>query len=224
MGAASFRLTRHEENGARSCYSFCMCPGGTVISCASEPGMLTTNGMSYSQRALAKGNAAFLVPVGPADYPPQAVPALAGAEFQRTLERAAFAAAGGDYRVAAVRLVDFLAHRVAPTLPEERSCPYSAPVEFRSMLPDFVTRTLEQALPPMLKELNGVKLDDALLYAPETRSSSPLWVTRNEEGESTSVRGLYPAGEGAGYAGGIVSSAIDGMRAAEHVAAHFAGG
>lgn len=221
LGAASFRLTRREENGARSCYSFCMCPGGTVISCASEPGMLTTNGMSYSQRALIKGNAAFLVPVGPADYPAQAIPALAGAEFQRTLERAAFAAAGGDYRVAAVRLVDFLARRVSPTLPEDCSCPYSAPVEFRSILPDFVTRTLETAIPPMLKELHGVKLDDALLYAPETRSSSPLWVARNEEGESTSTRGLFPAGEGAGYAGGIVSSAIDGMRAAEHVAARF---
>jgi uncharacterized FAD-dependent dehydrogenase len=194
------------------------------MSCASEPGMLTTNGMSYSQRALAKGNAAFLVPVGPADYPAQTIPALAGVEFQRTLERAAFAAAGGNYRVAAVRLVDFLARRVSPTLPEDCSCPYSAPVEFRSILPDFVTRTLETAIPPMLKELHGVKLDDALLYAPETRSSSPLWVARNEEGESTSTRGLFPAGEGAGYAGGIVSSAIDGMRAAEHVAARCSGG
>ena len=146
---------------------------------------------------------------------------IAGAEFQRTLERDAFAAAGGDYRVAAVRLVDFLARRISPALPEDRSCPYSAPVEFRAILPEFVTRTLERAIPPMLKELNGVKLDDALLYAPETRSSSPLWVTRNDEGESISVRGLFPAGEGAGYAGGIVSSALDGMRAAERVAARY---
>jgi len=139
-------------------------------------------------------------------------------EFQRTLERGAFAAAGGGYGVAAVRLPDFLARRVSRPLPPDRSCPLSAPVEFRSILPEFVTRTLEKAIPPMLKELNGVKPDDAVLYAPETRSSSPLWITRDDKGESVSARGLYPAGEGAGYAGGIVSSAIDGMRAAEHAA------
>ncbi|NCA82590.1 MAG: FAD-binding protein [Opitutae bacterium] len=224
LGAASFRLTRREENGARSCYSFCMCPGGTVICCASEPGRLTTNGMSYSKRALAKGNAAFLVPVGPADYPEHPLPALAGVEFQRALERAAFAAAGGEYRVPAVRLLDFLARTISPALPNDLSCPRAAPVEFRSILPEFATFTLERSLPPMLKELNGVKLEDAVLYAPETRSSSPLWVVRNDEGESTSTRGLYPAGEGAGYAGGIVSSAIDGMRAAAHVARQIAGG
>lgn len=221
LGAASFRLTRREEAGTRPCYSFCMCPGGKVIACASEPGLLTTNGMSFSQRALAKGNAAFLVPVGPADYPAHATPALAGVEFQRSLERAAFSAAGGEYRVAAVRLVDFLARQISPTLPEDASCPRATPVEFRSILPEFVTRTLEQAIPPMLKELNGVQREDALLYAPETRSSSPLWVLRNDTGESTSTRGLFPAGEGAGYAGGIVSSALDGMRAAEHLAARL---
>jgi uncharacterized protein len=211
LGAASFRLTRREENGARSCYSFCMCPGGKVISCASEPGMLTTNGMSYSQRALANGNAAFLVPVSPSDYPEHSISALAGVEFQRTLERAAFAAAGGEYRVAAVRLVDFLAQRVSSSLPADGSRPRCAPVEFRSILPDFVTCTLERALPPMLKELNKVKPEDVVLYAPETRSSSPLWILRNDRGESIGTRGLYPVGEGAGYAGGIVSSAIDGM-------------
>ena len=221
LGAASFRLTRREEAGTRPCYSFCMCPGGKVIACASEPGLLTTNGMSFSQRALAKGNAAFLVPVGPADYPAHATPALAGVEFQRSLERAAFSAAGGEYRVAAVRLVDFLARQISPTLPEDASCPRATPVEFRSILPEFVTRTLEQAIPPMLKELNGVQREDALLYAPETRSSSPLWVLRNDTGESTSTQGLFPAGEGAGYAGGIVSSALDGMRAARHLAARL---
>jgi len=222
LGAANFRLTRREENGIRSCYSFCMCPGGKVISCASEPGLFTTNGMSYSQRALTKGNAAFLVPVGPADYPDHSIPALAGVEFQRKLERAAFAAAGDEYRVAAIRLVDFLAQKVSPTLPDDCSCPRSTPVEFRSILPDFVTHTLEKSLPPMLKELNGVKLDEAILYAPETRSSSPLWVARDPEGgESLNTRGLYPVGEGAGYAGGIVSSAIDGMRAAEHLLLHL---
>jgi len=215
LGAASFRLTRREENGCRSCYSFCMCPGGKVISCASEPGLLTTNGMSYSKRSLNMGNAAFLVPVGPTDYPPHAIPAMAGLAFQRTLEQAAFTAAGGHYIVPATRLVDFLAGKTSAALPESRSCPRAVPVEFRNILPSFITRTLEIAIPRMLKELNGSKLDEVILYAPETRSSSPLWITRNPDSESTNTRGLYPVGEGSGYAGGIVSSALDGMRAGE---------
>lgn len=218
LGAASFRLTRREENDIRSCYSFCMCPGGKVISCASEPGLLTTNGMSYSKRSLTMGNAAFLVPVVPADYPAHANPALSGLEFQRRLEQTAFEAAGGHYLVPAVRLVDFLAKKVSPALPADRSCPRAVPVEFRNILPEFITHTLEKAIPPMLKELNGSKLDEVILYAPETRSSSPLWITRNPEGESTNTQGLYPVGEGAGYAGGIVSSALDGMRAGERIA------
>ncbi len=217
LGAASFRLTRREEDGIRSCYSFCMCPGGKVISCASEPDMLTTNGMSYSKRSLPRGNAAFLVPVGPEDYPSHSIPAMAGVEFQRQLERAAYTAAGSNYGVAASRLVDFLAHRVSSSLPDDISCPRCTPVELRSILPEFITRTLEHAIAPMLKELNGVKLDDAVLYAPETRSSSPLWISRTPDGESVSTRGLFPVGEGAGYAGGIVSSAIDGMKMADSV-------
>lgn len=219
LGAASFRLTRREENGLRSCYSFCMCPGGKVISCASEPGLLTTNGMSYSKRSLSLGNAAFLVPVGPADYPAHAIPALAGLAFQRELEQAAFTAAGGKYIVPATRLVDFLARKTSPALPDDRSCPRAASVDFRKILPAFVTHTLEKAIPQMLKELNGSKLDEVILYAPETRSSSPLWITRTPAGESTNTKGLYPVGEGAGYAGGIVSSAIDGMRATDHLLA-----
>jgi uncharacterized FAD-dependent dehydrogenase len=218
LGAASFRLTRREENGLRACYSFCMCPGGKVISCASEPGLLTTNGMSYSKRSLPLGNAAFLIPVGPADYAAHEIPALAGLAFQQKLEQAAFTAAGGEYHVPATRLVDFLAGKAPKSLPDSRSCPRSVPVEFRNILPDFVTRTLASSIPPMLKELNGSRLEDVLLYAPETRSSSPLWITRNPDGESLNTRGLYPAGEGAGYAGGIVSSALDGMRAGEKIA------
>lgn len=219
LGAASFRLTRLEKKEVRSCYSFCMCPGGKVISCASEPGRLTTNGMSYSKRSLPMGNAAFLVPVGPADYPAHEVPALAGLEFQRRLESLAFDSTGGGYRVPAVSLIDFLHRRVSPGLPGGISCPFSAPIEFRAILPDFVTHTLERALPPMLKELHGVTLEDAVLYAPETRSSSPLWIARDATGQSVNTAGLFPAGEGAGYAGGIVSSAIDGARAADHLLA-----
>jgi len=215
LGAASFRLTRREGPGVRACYSFCMCPGGKVIACASEPDRLTTNGMSYSKRSLNRGNAGFLVPVDPADYPWHAVPALAGIEFQRDIERAAFAAAGGTYAVPASRLTDFLAERTPVSLPADRSCPRAVPAELRSILPEFVTHTLARSLPPMLNELNKVRVDDAMLYAPETRSSSPLRIDRNEAGESINTRGLFPAGEGAGYAGGIVSSALDGRRAAE---------
>jgi len=217
LGAAPFRLTRRGEGGIRPCYTFCMCPGGRVIACASEPERLTTNGMSYSTRSLAKGNAGFLVPVTPEDYPKHATPALAGLEFQRALERAAFEAAGSNYTVPAVRLVDFLSQQVSPTLPEGASCARAVPVEFRSILPEFIIRTLEASLSPMLKQLKPVNPEETLLYAPETRSSSPLWILRTPEGESTSTRGLFPAGEGAGYAGGIVSSAIDGMKAAEQM-------
>lgn len=224
LGAASFRLTRRAEPGVRACYSFCMCPGGTVIACASEPGLFTTNGMSFSKRSLPKGNAAFLVPVDLPDYPAHPVPALAGVAFQRALERKAFAAAGDRYAVPTVRLVDFLARRCSAELPADCSCSPVVPVEFRDLLPESVTHTLERVLAPMLKELNGVRLDSAVLYAPETRSSSPVWMVREPDGASAGTRGLYPAGEGAGYAGGIVSSAIDGMRAAEHVLAALAAG
>jgi len=217
LGAAPFRLTRRGGDDIRPCYSFCMCPGGRVIACASEADRLTTNGMSYSTRLLAKGNAGFLVPVDLEDYPEHTLPALAGLEFQRTLERAAFEAAGSDYAVPAIRLVDFLTQQVSPTLPEGGSCTRATPVEFRTILPEFIIRTLEASLVPMLKELKPVKAEDALLYAPETRSSSPLWILRTPDGESTSTRGLFPAGEGAGYSGGIVSSAIDGMKIAEQV-------
>ncbi|MFZ2956160.1 MAG: FAD-dependent monooxygenase [Candidatus Ozemobacteraceae bacterium] len=216
LGAASFRLTRREEPGVRACYTFCMCPGGTVIACASEPGLLTTNGMSDSHRTLARGNAAFLVRVGPEDYPESPIPALAGVAFQRDLERKAFTAGGGAYGVPAVRLVDFLAHTISD-LPKDCSCSRTEPAEFRTILPGFVTDTLEKSIPAMLKELNGVTLDDAVLYAAETRSSSPVWIVRGPDGQTPGTRGIFPAGEGAGYSGGIVSSAIDGMRAAEQV-------
>jgi len=216
--AAAFRLTRREEPGVRACYSFCMCPGGTVTACASEPGLLTTNGMSDSNRSLDRGNAAFLVRVGPPDYPESSIPALAGMTFQRDLERKAFAAGGATYGVPAVRLVDFLAH-TRSDLPKGCSCSRIAPAEFRTIFPEFITHTLEKTIPAMLKELNGVKLDDAVLYAAETRSSSPVWIVRGSEGETPGVRGVFPAGEGAGYSGGIVSSAVDGTHAAEQVLA-----
>lgn len=215
IGPASFRLTRQEEDAARRCYSFCMCPGGEVISCASTPGLLTTNGMSLSARDKPFGNAAFLVPVEPADFVGEpGHPALAGIAFQERMERAAFAAGGGDYGVPAARLEDFLAG-CAGALPAERSCARAVPAVLQDLLPGFVAETLASAIPRMLGELDGVVPAEALLYAAETRSSAPLRVLRGPDGASLSLQGLYPCGEGAGFAGGIVSSALDGMRAAE---------
>ncbi|MFZ5952172.1 MAG: FAD-dependent protein [Candidatus Rifleibacteriota bacterium] len=217
LKAASFKLTRKPENVARACYSFCMCPGGLVIACASEAGMLTTNGMSYSARSGQMGNAAFIVPVNPEDFsdPTSPYPVLAGLKMQQKIETAAFNAGGGNFTVPAARLSDFLNDRISQDLPGNRSCRLAKPADFNGILPEYIMQTLKSAIPPMLKELNQVNTDDALLYAAETRSSSPVRVLRDENGCSASHKGLFPAGEGAGYAGGIVSSAVDGLRAAE---------
>jgi uncharacterized FAD-dependent dehydrogenase len=219
LGHASFRLTRREEATARACYTFCMCPGGLVIACASSPGLLTTNGMSLSDRDRPFGNAAFLVPVLPADYPEAAHPALGGLAFQQKLEAAAFAAGGGDYGLPAQRLLAFAdpAGGVGD-LPAERSCERAKATDLHDLMPDFVGRTLTAMVPRMLRGMRGIQLDEALLYGCETRTSSPVRVVRGESGESVGLRGLYPCGEGSGYAGGIVSSGIDGLRAAEMVA------
>ena len=214
LGHASFRLTRREEEQARRCYSFCMCPGGEVISCASSDALLTSNGMSLSRRDEPFGNAAFLVPVEPTDFPQTTPTELAGIAFQQQLEQAAFEAGGGTYALPAQRLTDFLANR-KDEIPAARSAPRAVSANLHDILPDFIRRTLRSALPKMLEKLPGVLLEEALLYGNETRSSSPLRILRSRRGESLSVRGLYPCGEGSGYAGGIVSSAIDAMRIAE---------
>ncbi len=217
LGSASFRLTRKEEGTARRCYSFCMCPGGLVISCASSEGLLTTNGMSFSARDKPFGNAAFLVPVDFADYTAidrNENPVLAGIEFQKHMERAAFEAGGSDYGLPATRLIDFLEGKIG-ALPAERSCSRAVPALLQNILPEFISTTLQSAIPNMLRELNDVKLEEATLYAAETRSSAPARILRGPTGESSTVKGLYPCGEGSGYAGGIVSSALDGMKAAE---------
>ncbi|VGO14713.1 hypothetical protein PDESU_03281 [Pontiella desulfatans] len=214
LGAASFRLTRKEEKLARRCYSFCMCPGGEVISCASSEGLLTSNGMSLSARSEPFGNAAMLVPVELSDFPSSHV--LSGIAFQETMERKAFEAGGSSYGLPAARLVDFLAGRLGE-LPGERSCRRAVPAVLQEILPDFVSDTLLSALPGMMRELNGTPLEEALLYASETRSSSPVRILRDRDGQSE-IKGLYPCGEGAGYAGGIVSSALDGMKLAEQYA------
>ena len=218
LGPATFSLTRKAGTTARACYSFCTCPGGVVMACASAPGFLTSNGMSYSRRAKSLGNAAILVPVGLADFPetPDARE-LAGMVFQESLEKAAFTAGGGRYSLPAQPLVDFLAERKGSDLPAERSCKRVVPANLVDLLPPAVAETLQLQLPRMLRELNGIRHEDVLLYGIETRSSSPVRIVRDPTTrESISLPGLFPIGEGSGYAGGIVSSALDGIHAAAH--------
>ncbi len=217
LGAASYRLTRRAEGAARPCYTFCMCPGGSVIACASEPGMLTTNGMSFAARAGAWGNAGFLVPAGPDDFGGSPGDPLAGLAFQGEIEARAFRAGGGGFVLPACTLGDFIAGRGSPALPAGRSCPRSAPADLHEVLPGFVSQTLRRTVGRMMRQLREVDCEQAIVYAAETRSSSPVRIVRDETLQSPSARGLYPVGEGAGYAGGIVTSAIDGLRAAEEM-------
>ena len=216
LRSASFRLTRKAGNTTRACYSFCTCPGGLVMACASSEGYVTTNGMSYSSRAKTFGNAAMLVPVGPDDYPSGLQhPALAGVGLQRTLERRAFLAGGEDYKLPAQPLIDFLEGREPTGIPDARSCSRAVPADVASLLPAEVAQTLRGTLPKMLRELNGIRHEDVLLYGVEARSSSPVRVLRDPETrQSPSVNGLYPIGEGSGHTGGIVSSALDGVASA----------
>ncbi len=218
LGAASFRLTQPPGGkSTRACYTFCMCPGGVVMACASSEGMLTTNGMSFSGRDGAYGNAAFIVPVGPEDFGAGATAAdpLAGVAWQAAIEAKAFIAGGGDYSLPACMLTDFLAGSVSASLPDDRSCVRSLPADIHGILPPYVVETLVASVPAMLRKLRDVRVEEGIVYASETRSSSPVRIVRDENFQSVSTRGLYPAGEGAGYAGGIVTSAIDGLRAAE---------
>lgn len=216
LQTASFKLTRKPGATTRACYSFCACPGGRVMACASSIGHLTTNGMSYSNRAMPYGNAAMLVPVDIDDYADSSQSGvLAGIAFQQGLERAAYLAGGGHYILPAQPLVDFLHERKPSELPDARSCKRAIPAELGQLLPDPVAETIRATLPKMLRELNGIRHEDVLLYGVETRSSTPVRIVRDAmSGQSTGVTGLYPIGEGSGYAGGIVSSALDGTAAA----------
>ncbi len=214
LGAAEYRLACHWENG-RGVYTFCMCPGGLVTGAASEEGGVVTNGMSDYARDGANSNAALLVGVNPADFGGEGP--LAGVAFQREIERAAFQAAGGGYRAPAQRVCDLLEGRPSQVLdgvqPTYR--PGVVPSSLETCLPGFVIEAMRQALPRLGRQLPGFDSGDALLTGPETRSSSPVRVLRGKDLQSVGVRGLYPCGEGAGYAGGIVSAAVDGLRAAE---------
>ena len=216
LGAADYKLSCHLENG-RGVYTFCMCPGGTVTGAASEEGGVVTNGMSAWARDGRNSNAALLVGVTPADFGAEGP--LAGVAFQRQIERAAFRLAGGDYSAPAQRVADLLAGvpskgfgGVLPTYE-----PGVVPGDISQCLPSFVVDSMKAALPILGRRLRGFDSGDALLTAPETRSSSPVRILRDESCQSPLAQGLYPCGEGAGYAGGIVSAAVDGLRCAEAV-------
>lgn len=218
LGAAPYKLSEHLPSG-RSAFSFCMCPGGYVVSAASEPGGVVTNGMSLSDRAGENSNSGLLANVFPTDLPGDDV--LAGVALQRECERAAFAAGGGGYVAPAQLVGDFLhgeASRaggsVVPTYP--RGVAWGS---IDGCLPPYIVETLRAAIPRMARHLHGFDAADAVLTGVETRSSSPVRVTRGDDGQSVSTRGLWPVGEGAGYAGGIMSAATDGILAAQKLVA-----
>ena len=215
LGAADYRLAVHLPNG-RGVYTFCMCPGGEVTAAASEPGCLVVNGMSPFARDGQNANAALLCEVGPADF--GSGDPLAGVELQRRWERAAFLLGGGDYTAPAQRLGDFLAGTPSSG-PGSVTPTYPLGVRWGALegcLPDFVLASLREAVPLFDRKLRGYALPDAVLTGVETRSSSPVRIVRDESGQSN-LRGLFPCGEGAGYAGGILSAAVDGIRQAEAV-------
>ncbi len=210
---ADYKLVKHLDE--ETVYTFCMCPGGYVVAAASEEGRVAVNGMSYSDRAGQNANAALLVTLNPRDFPGEGP--LAGMYWQRSIEEKAFQAGGGSYRAPAQTVGDFLAGRpsaeggsVKPTYrPGVTWC------DLHTVLPDKITKALSRAIPMLDGNLKGFASPEAVLTAPETRSSSPVRILRNEKKESTGLKGLYPAGEGAGYAGGIMSAAIDGIACAE---------
>lgn len=216
LGAADYKLAVHLPSG-RDVYTFCMCPGGEVVAATSEAGGVVTNGMSAFARDGENANSALLVGISPADFPGDHP--LAGMQLQREWEQRAFRAGGGDYRAPAQRVEDFLLGRESAALGAVRPTyrPGVTPGDLRACLPGFVTDAMREAIPLLDRRLHGFAMPDAVLTGPETRSSSPVRILRGEDGQSVGLPGLYPAGEGAGYAGGITSAAVDGLRAAERV-------
>ncbi len=222
LGAADYKLAHHCSNG-RSVYSFCMCPGGTVVAAASEPGRVVTNGMSQYARTERNANAGIVVGITPTDYPGDP---LAGISFQRTWEETAFALGGSDYRAPVQRVEDFLLRRPSSGLGEviPSYTPGVTPTDLDSALPDWAIAAIREAIPAFDRKLRGFAMADAVLTGVETRTSSPIRIPRHSESlQSVSTPGLFPAGEGAGFAGGILSSAIDGIRIAEAVAVDMLG-
>ena len=217
LGAADYKLVHHAKNG-RTVYSFCMCPGGTVVAAASEPGCVVTNGMSQYSRNERNANAGIVVGITPADFPGD--DPLAGIALQRKLEARAFELGGGNYDAPAQLVGDFIAGKPSTQLGsvEPSYQPGVHLTDLASCLPDYAIEAIREALPAFDRQIKGFAMKDAVLTGVETRTSSPLRITRDDDCQSVNVKGLYPAGEGAGYAGGILSARVDGIRVAEAVA------
>ena len=220
LGAADYKLVHHAMNGAgqgRSVYSFCMCPGGTVVAATSEEGRVVTNGMSQYSRNERNANAGIVVGITPADYPGGP---LAGIAFQRQLESHAFTLGGSNYEPPGQLVADFVAGKPSTTLGsvEPSYKPGVLLGDLSSALPAYAIAAIREAIPAFGQKIRGFDMHDAVLTGVETRTSSPLRITRGDDFQSLNVRGLYPAGEGASYAGGILSAGVDGIEVAEAVA------
>ena len=227
LGAADYKLAHHCENG-RGVYTFCMCPGGYVIGAASQDGGVVTNGMSYHDRGSSLANSALLVDVRKSDFPNESP--LAGIEFQEQYERLAFTCGGNNYHAPAQKLKDFMGdsrpsdkikHTGIPAV-EPTYRPNTKWADLSKCLPEFAVEAMREAIPVLGRKLRGFDMGEAVMTGVETRSSSPVRITRDENLMS-SMEGLYPAGEGAGYAGGIMSAAVDGIRIAEEIVKKYKG-
>ena len=213
LPVADYKAAVHLENG-RSVYTFCMCPGGYVVAAASEKGMIATNGMSNFKRDGKNANSAILVNVTPEDFPSKHI--LAGIEFQREIEKKAFSVSS-SYKAPAQTLGSFLygeINSIGTVNPSYRPC--VVPCDLNTVLPEFVAKSIKEGILLIDNKLKGFADKNAILTAPETRSSSPVRILRNNV-FSSEIKGLYPCGEGAGYAGGITSAAVDGIKVAEEI-------
>lgn len=221
LGAADYALTHQASNG-RSVYTFCMCPGGMVVASASEEGQVVTNGMSEYSRNEKNANSALLVNVKPEDF--NSEDPLAGMYFQRKLEEKAFELAGSNYYAPVIRLKDFLGKTTCKhaSLNEEVVQPSymlgTKTVDFNELFPEYIIDAMKEGIEAFGKRIKGFDMDQGIMTAVETRTSSPIRIARDQESlESTKIKGVYPCGEGAGYAGGIISSAVDGIKCAEKI-------
>ena len=219
IGAADYKLVHHAKNG-RAVYSFCMCPGGTVVAASSEPNRVVTNGMSQYSRNERNANAGIVVGITPEDYPGGP---LAGIEFQRAIESKAYELGGSTYEAPGQLVGDFLEGK--PSTEFGSVMPSYKPgvhlTDLAQSLPAYAIEAIREAIPAFEKQIKGFSMKDAVLTGVETRTSSPLRITRGPNYQSLNIKGLYPAGEGAGYAGGILSAGVDGIKVAEAVALDY---
>ncbi|MBZ9689411.1 FAD-dependent oxidoreductase [Clostridium estertheticum] len=217
LKAADYKLTYTSERSGRAVYSFCMCPGGEVVAAASEQGHLVINGMSKYKRNKANANSAIVVAVGPKDFAGDSP--LAGIEFQRHYEALAYMAGGANFNAPVQLVGDFLKDKVSNAIGSVKPS-YTPGYKFADLttcLPSYVTDAIKEALPKFEYKINGFAREDAIMTGIETRTSAPVRIDRNDKLQSISLEGLYPAGEGAGYAGGIISAAVDGLKVAENI-------